>query len=142
MVSSESTKAIHSPSAASSPALRAPLRPRFFWWMTRMRLSFAAAASHRAGQLSGEPSSTKISSKSVKVWARMESMHSFRYRSTLYTGTMMLISGRLSALFSLTTFSPSRLLIRPSLSGDNKRFCSGTTRPLPAYCAGYLPRPV
>ncbi len=39
MVSSESTKAIHSPSAASSPALRAPLRPRFFWWMTRMRLS-------------------------------------------------------------------------------------------------------
>ena len=40
-----------------------------------------------------EPSSTRISSKSVKVWARMEEMQALRKRSVLYTGTMMLISG-------------------------------------------------
>lgn len=53
----------------------------------------ALAASHKAGQLSGEPSSTRISSKSVKVWARMEEIQALRKRSVLYTGTMMLISG-------------------------------------------------
>ena len=50
-------------------------RPPFSLWITRIRLSLWAYSSHICGQRSGLPSSTRISSKSRKVWAKTLSTH-------------------------------------------------------------------
>ena len=67
-----------SPDAASSPTFRASDWPPFFLWMTLMRASRCAHASQSAGQLSGEPSSTRITSRFGYVWARMLATHRSR----------------------------------------------------------------
>ena len=69
--SSESTKPMYWPRAASRPALLALAGPPLGLWITRMRLSLAAHSSQSSPQPLGLPSSTRISSKSVRVWARM-----------------------------------------------------------------------
>ena len=51
-----------SPVANRIPAFLAEDSPPFVLWITRTRLSFDAQASHIAPQLSGLPSSTRISS--------------------------------------------------------------------------------
>ena len=70
---------MYSPFAASSPEFRAALTPAFFrLWITRTRSSRAAKPSHRAGELSRQPSSTSSSSQSEKVWDRTLSTEAFR----------------------------------------------------------------
>ena len=62
-VSSPSTKQMYSARARSSAALRAATTPLLGWWMTCTRLSLAAYSSHMTPHSSGEPSSTRMSSK-------------------------------------------------------------------------------
>ena len=50
-------------------------RPEFFWWITDTRPSCSAYRSHMAGQSSGLPSSTRSTSKSENVWARILPTH-------------------------------------------------------------------
>lgn len=71
------------PLATAIPAFLAEDTPPFSLWITRTRLSFSAYSSHIAGQPSGLPSSTRINSKFVNVWARILSIHWRRYGSTL-----------------------------------------------------------
>ena len=53
---------VYSPSAIANPALRAELNPPFSLLISFMRESFAAYSSQITGQLSGEPSLTRINS--------------------------------------------------------------------------------
>ena len=52
-----------------------------------MRESLAASSRRISGERSLEPSSMTMSSKSVNVCFRIESIVSAMYRSVLYTGT-------------------------------------------------------
>ncbi|KRB71626.1 hypothetical protein ASE03_24005 [Kitasatospora sp. Root187] len=79
-VSSLSTKVRYSVPGARcrQPVLRAAPRPLFSCWTRRNRVSLAAYASAIAALPSVEPSSTSTHSKSSKVWAAIESRHSWR----------------------------------------------------------------
>ncbi len=78
--SSLSTKHRNSESGSMCrmPVLRAAPRPLFTWRTSRKRESLAAYASASAALPSFDPSSTMTHSKSVKVWAAIESRHSTR----------------------------------------------------------------
>lgn len=87
IVSSESTKQIIWPRACRAPVLRAAPRPALAWRTIRTRLSWSANRRATSIERSGEPSSTTTTSRRRCVWERIDSRHSARYSSTLYTGT-------------------------------------------------------
>ena len=90
--SSASRKAIHLPSAASKPVLRAWERPWLDCAITRKRASPAAVRARMPGVSSVEPSSTQMQSQSAKVWSRREASVASRWVAPLNTGTMTVIA--------------------------------------------------
>ena len=74
--SSSSRKARYLPRLRAMPTLRATLTPALAWWMTTASGIPPTAASTAPG--SGVPSSTTISSQSVKVWAASDARVSAR----------------------------------------------------------------
>nr|WP_246485889.1 hypothetical protein [Kribbella qitaiheensis] len=74
--SSLSTKVMYSPSACRTPVLRAGPRPWFCCSTIRNRGSRAQNSLAMVALSSGDPSSTRIASKSVHVCRAIESRHS------------------------------------------------------------------
>jgi hypothetical protein len=78
------TRVMDRPSRAM-PVLSAALEPPFRWRMTKMRGSWKVEM--RSPVASEEPSSTTMSSKSRRVWARTERGADWIVSAALYAGT-------------------------------------------------------